>query len=70
MTDDPLLDRDQVGEQLHMDGESARRLMASGAIRSTRIGKRRLTRQSWLDAYVDSRADGGPGPRPVRRRVS
>lgn len=67
-TPDPLLDKEQIAVQLHCHWRTALDLMSDGRIRSTKPGRKRLARQSWVDAYVNSLADGGPNVRLVGRR--
>jgi hypothetical protein len=70
---DPLMDRHAIAAYLGCHWKHALDLMTSGAIRSGVYGRKRQARQSWVDAFVDSQAAGGPGPRAVaapRRRAS
>jgi excisionase family DNA binding protein len=70
---DPLLTAPEIAAQLHCHPKTALDMMSDGRITSVRIGRQRQARQSWVDAFVDSQAAGGPGPRAVaapRRRAS
>jgi hypothetical protein len=57
---DPLFDKHHLAAVLNCGVSDALRLMSDGRIRSALIAGKRQTRQSWVDSYVESLADGGP----------
>jgi excisionase family DNA binding protein len=65
-----LTDED-VALRVHRSVKTVRALLTSGTIRSAKVGRKRLVRSDWLDAYIESIAEGGERRlRPVRRRAS
>lgn len=57
----------QVAEQLHIGPQHVRRLFARGVIRSIRPGKQYLTKQEWVDAYIEGGSLNGLPPLMPRR---
>ena len=65
-----LTDED-LARRLHRSVKTVKGLLTSGAIRSAKVGRKRLVRSDWLDDYLESIAEGGERRlRPVRRRAS
>lgn len=60
MTVDPLFDKHRLAVILNCGVAEALGMMTDGRIRSAIVAGKRQTRQSWVDAYIDSQADGGP----------
>lgn len=46
-----------VGERLNVSRSTAWKLVRTGELGSLRVGDRRLVPSSWLDAYLEERAD-------------
>lgn len=49
-----------VGELLHMNVDAVRRLISSGQIRASFIGRRWLCTRANVEAFLQSKAEGGP----------
>lgn len=60
----------EVADVLRCKYESARRLMASGAIPSTKVAGRWTTTNEHIDAYLDSQLVSHTQQRRRRRRAS
>lgn len=54
------LTTEDVGELLHMNVENVRKLISSGQIRASFIGRRWLCTRANVEAFLQSRAEGGP----------
>jgi hypothetical protein len=65
---DPLFDKHRLAVVLNCGVAEALGMMTDGRIRSAMVAGKRQTRQSWVDAFIDSQADGGPTPAPLRMR--
>ena len=50
-----LLDAVEIGQQLGVHPVTVRKWMTSGALRTRKLGNRRVSRRSWLDAFIDGR---------------
>jgi len=57
------LDTEAVAELLHMKVENVRKLLNSGQIRSSFIGRRWLTTRANVETFLQSKAEGGPKAR-------
>ena len=55
-----ILDAVQIGQRLGVHPVTVRRWMTTGELRTRKIGRRRVSRREWLDAFIDGRnpADG------------
>ena len=51
---------EDVAELLHVTVTSAQKLIREGKIKASFIGRRWLTTRSNVDAYLQSKAEGGP----------
>lgn len=56
-----LLDAVEIGQCLGVHPVTVRKWMNSGELRTRKLGRRRVARRSWIDAFVDGRTppDGG-----------
>jgi excisionase family DNA binding protein len=54
------LTTEDVGELLHMNVENVRKLISSGQIRASFIGRRWLCTRANVEAFLQSKAEGGP----------
>jgi predicted site-specific integrase-resolvase len=51
-----LLDAEQIGAELGVNVKLVRRWMTDGDLRSVPLGRRRVVRRAWLEAFIDARA--------------
>ena len=51
---------EDVAELLHVQVAAAQKLIRSGQVRASFIGRRWLTTRANVDAYLQSKAEGGP----------
>ena len=56
---DKLMTLDEVAEQLFCSRRHVENLVASGQLRSVKLGGLRRVRESALEAYISEREDGG-----------
>ena len=52
---DELLDAVEIGKQYGVHPVTVRKWMSSGALRNRKLGRRRVSRRRWVDAYIDER---------------
>lgn len=58
---DDLLDAETIAAELGVNVKLVRRWHATGQLRSSQLGRRRLTRRVWLEQFIDDRADADDG---------
>jgi excisionase family DNA binding protein len=67
---DPWLTLQEAAAEVRLDSETLRRAIVQGRLRAARAngtsGPYRI-RRSWLDAYLEHAATGGPWPAPPSR---
>lgn len=51
-----LLDAEQIAAELGVNVKLVRRWMTDGDLRSVPLGRRRVVRRAWLEAFIDARA--------------
>lgn len=68
---DPWLTLQEAAAELKLSDQTLRLAVSQGRLRAARVNGNRgpyRIRRSWLDAYLDHAATGGPWPAPSSRR--
>ena len=52
---DELLDAVEIGKEWHVHPVTVRKWMSTGELRNRKLGRRRVSRRRWVDAFIDGR---------------